>query len=57
MDSSGYTPIMSASKADSNVTKVLEELLKNVKIDHTATVSKKQQQQSNPTGKKVLHIP
>eukprot|EP00026_Physarum_polycephalum_P008334 Phypoly_transcript_08416.p1 GENE.Phypoly_transcript_08416~~Phypoly_transcript_08416.p1 ORF type:complete len:424 (+),score=82.50 Phypoly_transcript_08416:245-1516(+) len=42
MDSAGYTPIMSASKADSNVTKVLEDLLKDVKIDHTATVNKKQ---------------
>jgi len=51
MDSAGYTPVMSASKADSNVTKVLEELLQNVKIDHTA-VSKKPQANAQ-TGHKL----
>ena len=77
MDSAGYTPIMSASKVDANVTKVLrllysfplfssrplflfliytikvlEELLKNVKIDHTVSAAKKQET-SAPTKPKV----
>lgn len=42
MDSAGYTPIMAAAKSEGSAAKVIENMLKDLKIDHSAPVPKPQ---------------